>query len=384
MQLGRSLVFAFQVVTAGLALAFVAVVLKPELLTGTRPVVQLTQRAVSGAAPATPGSYADVVARAVPTVVNINTAKVVTERPNPLFEDPLFRRFFGDGVGGTPRQRLETSLGSGVIVSPQGHVLTNNHVISGADQIRVQLADGRITDAALVGADPESDLAVLKIDLPDLPPIVIGSSQALRVGDIVLAIGNPFGVGQTVTMGIVSATGRDHLGINTFENFIQTDAAINPGNSGGALVNSDGALVGINTAIFSGSGGSQGIGFAIPVSLANSILQQIIENGRVVRGWVGVEIQDITPELAESFGLPASTGVVIAGVLGGGPADRAGIMPGDIITEIAGEAIEDADTARDRIVMLAPGTRVELGGWHLQARADWTVEIDERPQTPSR
>ena len=381
MQLGRSLAFVFQVITAGLALAFVAVVLKPDLLTGARQVVELrrTSEAPAAVATAAPGSYADAVTRSAPAVVNIHTAKLVTERPNPLFEDPVFRRFFGEAPGGTPRQRVETSLGSGVIVSPQGHVLTNNHVIESADQIRVQLADGRSADATTVGSDPESDLAVLKIDLRDLPSMVLGSSDALRVGDIVLAIGNPFGVGQTVTMGIVSATGRSQLGISTFENFIQTDAAINPGNSGGALVNSEGALVGINTAIFSRSGGSQGIGFAIPVTLANDVLEQILEHGRVVRGWLGVEIQEVTPELAESFGLPAAAGVVVAGVLGGGPADRAGIEPGDIITEIAGEPVGDADDALARIVRLPPDRAVELKGWRRQAPASWEVEIAERP-----
>jgi len=387
MQLGRSLVLLFQVITAGLALAFVAVVLKPDLLTGARQVVELRRTSEAPAAPAAiaaPGSYADAVTRSAPAVVNIHTAKLVTERPNPLFEDPVFRRFFGEAPGGTPRQRVETSLGSGVIVSPQGHVLTNNHVIESADQIRVQLADGRSADATTVGSDPESDLAVLKIDLPELPSMVLGSSDALRVGDIVLAIGNPFGVGQTVTMGIVSATGRSQLGISTFENFIQTDAAINPGNSGGALVNSEGALVGINTAIFSRSGGSQGIGFAIPVTLANDVLEQILEHGRVVRGWLGVEIQEVTPELAESFGLPAATGVVVAGVLGGGPADRAGIEPGDIITEIAGEPVGDADDALARIVRLPPGQAVELKGWRRQAPANWEVGIAERPQGAPR
>jgi Do/DeqQ family serine protease len=386
MQLGRSLAFLLQIITAGLALAFVAVVLKPDLLTGARQVVELrrTSEAPPAAAAAAPGSYADAVTRSAPAVVNIHTAKLVTERPNPLFEDPIFRRFFGEAPGGTPRQRVETSLGSGVIVSPQGHVLTNNHVIESADQIRVQLADGRSADATLVGSDPETDLAVLKIDQAELPAMVLGSSDALRVGDIVLAIGNPFGVGQTVTMGIVSATGRSQLGISTFENFIQTDAAINPGNSGGALVNSEGALVGINTAIFSRSGGSQGIGFAIPVTLANDVLEQILEHGRVVRGWLGVEIQEVTPELAESFGLPSAAGVVVAGVLGGGPADRAGIEPGDIITEIDGEPVGDADDALARIVRLPPDRAVELNGWRQQAPASWKVEIAERPQGAPR
>ncbi len=386
MQLGKSLAFAFQVITAGLALAFVIVILKPELLTVPGPVVATSTQADAPRAGSQPvaHSYADAVARSAPAVVNISTAKVVTERPNPLFEDPVFRRFFGEGPSVSPRQRLETSLGSGVIVGPQGHVLTNNHVIAEADQIVVQLADGRVGEATLVGADPESDLALLEVDLPDLQPVTVGSSDALKVGDIVLAIGNPYGVGQTVTMGIVSATGRSHLGISTFENFIQTDAAINPGNSGGALVNAAGELVGINTAIFSRSGGSQGIGFAIPASLANEIRLQIVEHGRVVRGWLGIEIQEVTRELAESFGLKSTMGFIIAGVLPGGPADRAGMQPGDIVTEVAGATIDNPTTALEKIVMLTPGERIELSGWRQQEAAQWTVEIDERPQNEPR
>jgi serine protease DegS len=387
MQFGKSLAFAFQVTTAGLALAFVAVILKPELLEFAHPPTPTTQVAVPAhGTPAAPGpaSYADAVARSAPAVVNISTAKVVTERPNPLFEDPAFRRFFGEAPGNLPRQRLETSLGSGVIVSRSGHVLTNNHVIAEADQIVVQLADGRVAEATLVGADPESDLAVLEVELEDPPQIALGSSETLRVGDIVLAIGNPFGVGQTVTMGIVSATGRDQLGISTFEDFIQTDAAINPGNSGGALVNAAGELVGINTAIFSRTGGSQGIGFAIPVSLASRIQRQLLEQGRVVRGWVGVEIQDVTPQLAESFGLPEATGILIAGVLPGGPADRAGLRPGDVVTALNGSIIKDAAAALELIVMLAPGDRVSLNGWREQASTEWTVDVEERPQYSPR
>ncbi len=387
MQFGKSLASAFQVITAGLALAFVAVILKPELLDVVRPPTQPTPPvtpAIAIPGGSAPTSYADAVARSAPAVVNISTAKLVTERPNPLFEDPVFRRFFGEAPDDLPRQRLETSLGSGVIVSDSGHVLTNNHVIAGADQIVIQLADGRVAEATLVGADPESDLAVLETELHDPPQIALGSSETLRVGDIVLAIGNSFGVGQTVTMGIVSATGRDQLGISTFEDFIQTDAAINPGNSGGALINAAGELVGINTAIFSRSGGSQGIGFAIPVSLAGRIQRQILEQGRVVRGWLGVEIQNVTPQLAESFGLPEVTGILIAGVLPDGPADRAGLHPGDVVTTVNGVIIDDAATALELIVMLAPGERVVLGGWREQASTEWTIEVEERPQYSPR
>jgi serine protease DegS len=255
---------------------------------------------------------------------------------------------------------MESSLGSGVIASTSGYVLTNNHVIEGADEIQVALRDGRSTEAKLVGSDPETDIAVLKIEMEELPNITFAQSDALRVGDVVLAIGNPFGVGQTVTMGIVSATGRNRLGINTFENFIQTDAAINPGNSGGALINPYGHLIGINTAIFSRSGGSQGIGFAIPVSLATDIMQQIIQKGHVVRGWLGIEVQEITPQLAESFGLKDTAGVIVAGVLRNGPAAKMGLRPGDIITHVEGNALNDSRSVMDSIAHMAPDTELTI------------------------
>ncbi|NIR61669.1 MAG: trypsin-like serine protease, partial [Gammaproteobacteria bacterium] len=285
--------FLLQAITAGLAAALVMFFIAPGVLKEPRPVVELRQAPRSAADETRPSgpmplSYADAVERAAPAVVNIYSAKVVTERVPPFMNDPLFRRFFGEELG-TPRRRLQTSLGSGVIVSEDGYILTNNHVIEGADEIRIALFDGRNVRASKVGADPESDLAVLKVDLDALPTITLGDSEALAVGDVVLAIGNPFGVGQTVTLGIVSATGRSHLGITTFENFIQTDAAINPGNSGGALINPSGEVVGINTAIFSRTGGNQGIGFAIPASLARRVMAQIIEHGEVIRGWLGVQ-----------------------------------------------------------------------------------------------
>ena len=245
-----------------------------------------------------PASYADAVNSASPAVANLYTTKMVSKPAHPLFEDPQFRRFFGDNL---PRQRrMESSLGSAVIMSREGYLLTNNHVTAGADQIVVALKDGRETLAHLVGSDPETDLAVLKIDLKDLPSITLGRSDDIHIGDVALAIGNPFGVGQTVTMGIISATGRNQLGLNTYEDFIQTDAAINPGNSGGALVDASGNLIGINTAIFSKSGGSQGIGFAIPTKLALEVMKAIVEHGQVIRGWLGIEVQPLTPELAES------------------------------------------------------------------------------------
>nr|VFK33684.1 MAG: serine protease DegS/serine protease DegQ [Candidatus Kentron sp. MB]VFK76302.1 MAG: serine protease DegS/serine protease DegQ [Candidatus Kentron sp. MB] len=307
-------------------------------------------------------SYADAVAAASPAVVNIHTAKVVTQRIiSPLFDDPFFRHFFGDVFGGSnTRKRVKTSLGSGVIISKKGYVLTNNHVIADADQIQVMLQDERKARAKVVGTDLDTDLAVLKIQLDRLPSIVISQSETLRVGDVVLAIGNPFGVGQTVTMGIVSATGRNRLGINTFEDFIQTDAAINPGNSGGALINPYGQLIGINTAIFSRSGGSQGIGFAIPVSLAKDVMTQIIEHGFVARGWLGIETQDITLDLAESFSLDNTNGVLVAGVLRRGPADIAGILPGDVITHVGNAAVDDAHDLINAIARIRPGSTALL------------------------
>ncbi len=376
----RFLSFIVQSVVVGLTAAALLFVLRPELFRDQPAVVEVKE-----AAPSTtplprqqgPVSYADAVEKAAPAVVNVYTAKVVTER-SPLFNDPFFRFFFGDRFA-QQRQRLQTSLGSGVIVSAQGYILTNNHVVGSADQIQVALRDGRTFEAELVGADPDTDLAVLRIEAEDLPVIVIGDSDRLRVGDVVLAIGNPFGVGQTVTQGIVSATGRTHLGINTYENFIQTDAAINPGNSGGALITATGELVGINSAIFSKSGGSQGIGFAIPVSLARGVMTQIIEHGRVVRGWLGVEVQPLTPRLAQSFGLKDTEGVLIAGVLRGGPADRAGIEPGDIIRKMNGKPVREP---RDAMILIAeqpPGSEIEIEGirrgrpFHLSAR------VAERP-----
>ena len=362
MQLRKNLIFLFQFVTIGLALAFVILYFYPEL-NGKKPaVVSLKESAEQ--IPATPPgehmvSYATAVDKAAAAVVNIYTTKVITERTSPLFDDPLFRHFFGKEPG-SQNQRRESSLGSGVIVSQQGYILTNNHVIAGADEIAVALHDGRTVMAKLVGSDPESDLAVLKIETKELPAITLGRSENLRVGDVVLAIGNPFGVGQTVTSGIVSALGRNTLGINTFENFIQTDAAINPGNSGGALINAYGDLIGINTAIFSQSGGSMGIGFAIPVSLAKDVLTQIIEHGHVIRGWLGVKIQDINPELAESFKLSSPEGVVITNIILNGPADQAGLDRGDVITHIAGKKVRDMRETLDQISMHKPGEQITV------------------------
>ena len=325
-------------------------------------------------------SYSKAVSTAAPSVVNIYTAKSVTDGKPKLLDDPFFNKFFGDEIPETPRKRLETSLGSGVIVSDQGYILTNNHVIEGADEIQVALRDGRTADVTVVGSDPESDLAVLKLVATGLPSITMGDSDDLQIGDVVLAIGNPFGVGQTVTMGIVSATGRDRLGLSTFENFIQTDAAINPGNSGGALVNAFGHLVGINTAIFSRTGGSQGIGFAIPISLAKDVTKQIIEHGRVVRGWLGVEIQDVTPELAESFNLSKPEGAIVAGVLKKGPADIAGLRPGDVITSVNGKAVADSKQTLKAISSAKPGDAVKLEFIRRGKNETLSAKAAERPQ----
>jgi serine protease DegQ len=271
-------------------------------------------------------------------------------------------------------------LGSGVLVSTQGYILTNNHVVETADEIEVALADGRKGVARLVGTDPETDLAVIKVEMKDLPAITLAQIDQARVGDVVLAIGNPFGVGQTVTMGIISALGRNHLGINTFENFIQTDAAINPGNSGGALVDAHGNLLGINTAIYSRSGGSLGIGFAIPVTTVKTVLEEIIKTGQVTRGWIGVEPQDITPELAEGFGLGKRSGTIIAGVLKGGPADKAGMRPGDILIAVNGKPIADTTEMLNSIAQLAPGKGATMTVLRKRQETNLEITVGKRPR----
>ncbi len=327
-----------------------------------------------------PVSYASAVENAAPSVVNIHTTKLVSRQPHPFFNDPIFKRFFGDATPG-PQKRMENSLGSGVIISDNGYILTNNHVIAGADEIFIGFRDGGSAQASIVGTDPETDLAVLQINnAPSLQGITIDSSDSLNIGDVVLAIGNPFGVGQTVTMGIISATGRNQLGISTFENFIQTDAAINPGNSGGALVNAYGHLVGINTAIFSRSGGSQGIGFAIPASLVKTVTRQIIEHGRVVRGWLGVETQNITPELAESFDLKSLDGVLIAGVVRGGPAANAGIRPGDIILSVEGEPMHNSSELMNTVANIRPQNEVSITILRNNKALTLKTVIGERPR----
>lgn len=376
------LLFA-QTVTVGLAIWFIVASLKPEwagtLLGATRnarmssssvPILQAPANA-----PATQGSYRDAAQRAMPAVVNIFTTKGARQPKTPFMDDPLFRRFFGD-----QQEDRQFSLGSGVVISPEGYVLTNNHVIETADEIEVAFADGRKADAKVVGTDPETDLAVIKINLQNLPAITLGNADQAKVGDVVLAIGNPFGVGQTVTMGIISALGRNHLGINTFENFIQTDAAINPGNSGGALIDANGNLLGINTAIYSRSGGSLGIGFAIPVTTVKDVMESIIATGQKVRGWIGVEPQDITPELAESFGLTRKSGAIIAGVLKGGPADKAGIRPGDILVAVEGKPVTDTTDMLNLIAQLTPGNKAKMTVLRKTQESTVDVLVGKRPK----
>ena len=376
--------FFLQAATVGIVAAFLLLLIKPEWFESRQPIVEVRQAPPAGsAAPTTPASgpvsYADAIEPAAKAVVNIYTAKVITRKRHPLLDDPLFQHFFGDQLS-VPRKRLQTSLGSGVIVSPQGYVLTNNHVISEADEIQVLLEDGRRAAATLVGADKDTDLAVLRIDVDNLPVLPLAATETLRVGDVVLAIGNPYGVGQTVTLGIISATGRSQLGISLYEDFIQTDAAINPGNSGGALINARGEMIGINTAIYSRSGGSQGIGFAIPVDLATSVMKQIIEQGYVARGWLGIEAQDLTPALAESFGLADTNGMLIAGVLRDGPADLAGIQPGDVVERINGRKVDNARAAMTLIAQAGPGKELLIEGVRGGEPFSSTVVTGPRPE----
>ena len=380
MRINKNLSFLFQFATLGLAVAFVILYLFPSLLNDNSGEVTFKE-AVKDSRPVTHqvvSSYADAVMAAQPAVVNIFTRTRVVERAHPLMDDPVFKRFFGDRFG-VPKERMETSLGSGVIVSPQGYMLTNNHVIKNADEIQVALSDGRITQAKLVGTDPDTDLAILQIEIDNPPIITLGNSEKLRVADVVLAIGNPFGVGQTVTSGIVSATHRSMLGIATYENYIQTDAAINPGNSGGALINAFGELIGINTAIYSKSGGSQGIGFAIPVSLAKDVMTQIIQHGVVQRGWLGIAIQDITPQLAESFKLDSPDGVIVTNLIRKGPADLAGLDRGDVITHIDGTAVSNMYQLLHTVSKIKPGTEIVILGVRKGKKFKKKAEVVQRP-----
>ena len=373
-----------QWVTVLLALWFVVATLQPDWLRSAKRSADgmtLLQAPVGTFANRPAGSLSVPARLASPAVVSIKTSQSSSRSSG---QDPWFKFFYGEQEEQSP-----SGLGSGVIVSPEGHILTNNHVIEDADGIEVALADGRRASAQVIGTDPDTDLALLKIDLDKLPVIILGTHQDLQVGDVVLAIGNPFGVGQTVTSGIVSALGRSQLGINTFENFIQTDAAINPGNSGGALVDVNGHLMGINTAIYSRSGGSMGIGFAIPIATAQQVMQDLLKNGKVIRGWIGVEPQDMSPELAESFQLPKSgtalpEGVVITGVLKNGPAASAGIRPGDVIVKVAGEPVRNVSELLTQIAGLKPGVPADLNVLRRQGEVNLRLTPGERPTAKQR
>jgi serine protease DegQ len=380
------LLFA-QTVTVVLALYFVYSAVAPERSAPVR-VQQMGSAdhpaAMLEATPAKPpasasGSYRAAAGRAMPAVVNIVTSKKPKRGKHPLLRDPFFKKFFGDRDRDGEGDDEESSLGSGVIVSAQGYILTNNHVVEAADDIEVALADGRKAAAKVVGTDPETDLAVIKISLDKLPVIVLGQAEQAQVGDVVLAIGNPFGVGQTVTMGIISALGRNNLHINHFENFIQTDAAINFGNSGGALVDANGNLLGINSAIYSQTGGSVGIGFAIPVSTAKSVMEAIIKSGHVVRGWIGVETQEITPELASSFGLKRQSGAIIAGVVRNGPADKGGMKPGDILLSVDDKPVTDTNGMLNLIAQLVPGGKAKMTVLRKSRETTLDITVGKRP-----
>ena len=368
------LLFA-QTVTVLVAVWFVLITLKPDWV--QRPswntdlqVFEVAPGAISPTVSA--GSLSFAAKKASPAVVSINTSQKAGLEKN---KDPWFRYFFGD-----QDDSAQTGLGSGVIVSPQGYILTNNHVVEAADEILVMLNDGRQTQAKIIGTDPETDLAVLKVNLDKLPVMVMNNSEQLQVGDIVLAIGNPFGVGQTVTSGIISALGRNQLGINTFENFIQTDAAINPGNSGGALVDVQGNLLGINTAIYSKSGGSMGIGFAIPVSIAKQVLEGIVKDGLVTRGWIGVEPTELTPELAQTFNVNRQEGVIITGVLQTGPAFKAGIRPGDMLLAVNDHKVQNVAELLAQVSLLKPGVDAQLKILRKEQEQVLQVTPQQRPK----
>jgi len=377
------LLFA-QACTLCLAVLFVVATLRPDLLprlsgktANVVTVQESTAPAVAGG-PAHAVTYANAARRAMPAVVNIYSSRVMKSR-NPVLDDALLQRLFPDFAQRVPSRRA-TNLGSGVIVAPEGYVLTNHHVVDGADDIELVLADGRQVRARVRGSDPESDLAVLKADGENLPAITFGTSDSLQVGDVVLAIGNPFGFGNTVTLGIVSALGRNHLGINRFEDFIQTDAAINPGNSGGALVDAAGHLVGINSTIYSQTGTSTGIGFAIPVSLARSVLEQIIKDGEVTRGWLGIEPQPMTREVAQALALDPAEGVLIRGLQRNGPAERAGVLARDVVLEIGGKPTPDVPQLLARIAELPPGSSAKVKIWREGKPVEMDVMVGKRPK----
>jgi serine protease DegQ len=378
------LLFA-QAATVAVAALFVVTTLKPEWL-ATREAAAPAPVVVQQAAPqreaaAKAASYSDAVAKAAPAVVYIFTSGTARGSRHAVPDDPVFRRFFGDSLEDPRGPRL----GSGVIVSTKGYLLTNNHVVEGMEEIEVLLADGKTRlKAKLVGTDPETDLAVLKVDRENLPAVAFGTPGSVRVGDVVLAIGNPFGVGQTVTMGIVSGLGRRGLNLNTYENFIQTDASINVGNSGGALIDAAGNLIGINTAIFSRTGGSVGIGFAIPVSTAKAVLEQIVEQGGVTRGYIGVQTQGVSSEVTEAFKAAKTSGVLIAGVERDGPAEKAGVKAGDVLVAVNAVPTPDTATMLDTVADLKPGTQASLKLRRDQKELDLQVTVGKRPAVQRR
>ncbi|MEC8308045.1 MAG: trypsin-like peptidase domain-containing protein [Pseudomonadota bacterium] len=369
-------------IIAGILIALLVIREFPELTGRTRGVELniVDNSAIANQIPLEgPFSYATAVERAAPAVVNVYTTTIVETRAHPMARDPFFRNFFN--LPSEPRRkRMESSLGSGVIVSANGYILTNHHVIAGADDIVVELKDGRVSKASVVGTDLDTDIAVLKIELKNLPKLILTTSPG-RVGDLVFAIGNPFGVGQTVTMGILSATGRNQVGLANYEDFIQTDAAINPGNSGGALVNVRGELVGINTAIFTRSGGSNGIGFAIPASIATDIMQELIDHGQVIRGWIGVETTLLTDDLARSFGVNKNTGVLISGVYRRGPAANADILPGDILTHMNDQKITDGRAAMNQAAGFEPGAKIVVRLLRNGQPIERIVLVGQRPHS---
>ena len=373
-----------QSVTILLAAWFVLITLKPEWLAETNVTTiidSVTFKESADTSSPNPGSYHEAVQKSMPAVVNIftskNTKQPLARKDKKSNSDPFFQFF-----NGYSDEEPISSLGSGVLVSPEGIIITNHHVINDADQIEVALFDGRKLKAKMIGSDPETDIAVLKIDASNLPtPITLGKIDSVQIGDVVLAIGNPFGVGETVTSGIVSAMGRDHVGINTFENFIQTDAAINPGNSGGALIDTHGSLIGINTAIYSNNGGSMGIGFAIPINLVKQVMESIIKNGEVTRGWIGVEPQNLSSELISSMRLPKNThGILVAGVLDGGPADSAGLKPGDVLVSLNNESINDVRELLNRVAGIEPGTEVSCKVIRKDKELGMSIKISKRPK----
>ena len=393
MSLRRTWLIFSQAVTVAVAVLFVVATLKPQWLQRPAPLEPPAASAPALAAPepvrpvlsasqapAPMPSYAAAAKRATPAVVSITASKAPPRHPRA--NDPMFRFFFGDRA---LQQERQVGLGSGVIVSPDGYLLTNNHVIDSADDIEVQLADGRQARARVVGTDPETDIAVLRIELDRLPVIEFCNIDVVQVGDVVLAIGNPFGVGQTVTSGIVSALGRNQLGLNLFENFIQTDAAINPGNSGGALVDASGVLIGINSAIYSESGGNLGIGFAVPVNTARQVLDGLVKDGQVTRGWIGVEPRDLTVEIAQTLRLPIQQGVLITGVVQSGPASAGGLRPGDVVTRIADTPVANTAQLLNAVAALKPQTSAAIGVQRGEQQLEVNVTVAQRPKrTPQR